>query len=389
MGKIDETDIKNVLTQIAYYCFYVGVIIEVLLVLIDKSAYTNPAEGRIFQVTFLLFVLKVLLTRYSSKEWLIIFLFAGLGAVSYFSTERNEIIRMVIFIAACKDIDMKKCLKLVFFLTLVGCIAIMLLSLTGIYGKLSLTQDYGRGGMETRYTLGMGHPNALQCMVFSLILLYFYLYAGRLKIISFICAFLVNIFSFALTNSRTGFLILLLTIVMALVLERGKRFQKKKWVYAIGMVGIVLCVLFSVFISYNSRNVIYYPILGKIDSLLSGRIRVLYYDNVYHAGTLETWSLFSNRNNYHYFDMGWIRLFFWYGIISGAIYTLCILLLIHFMYKKSDYMGLVLVIMISIYTVFEAHFISVYIARNYLLFLMGEYWYRCFWISSNNVFKKG
>ena len=39
----------------AHYIFYMGIIIEVMLVLIDKSAYTNPIEGQIFRLTFLLF----------------------------------------------------------------------------------------------------------------------------------------------------------------------------------------------------------------------------------------------------------------------------------------------------------------------------------------------
>ena len=36
-------------------------------------------------------------------------------------------------------------------------------------------------------------------------------------------------------------------------------------------------------------------------------------------------------------------------------------------------MGLVMLVVLSVYTVVEAHLISVYIGRNYLLFLMGMY----------------
>lgn len=67
------TRTKEILSKTAYYCFYVAVIIEVLLVLIDKSAYTNPFTGRIFQLTFLLFFIKVCLTKYTPKEYGIIF----------------------------------------------------------------------------------------------------------------------------------------------------------------------------------------------------------------------------------------------------------------------------------------------------------------------------
>ena len=59
---------QSIFSKIAYSCFYLGVIIEVLIVLVDKSAYTNPIEGRLFQITFLLFLIKVGLTRYTRKE---------------------------------------------------------------------------------------------------------------------------------------------------------------------------------------------------------------------------------------------------------------------------------------------------------------------------------
>ena len=34
------------------YCFWAAVLIELLLVIIDKSAYINPYEGQLFRLTF-------------------------------------------------------------------------------------------------------------------------------------------------------------------------------------------------------------------------------------------------------------------------------------------------------------------------------------------------
>ena len=41
--------------RIGEYLFTIAVVIEVLVVLVDKSNYTNPVQGRLFQLTFLLF----------------------------------------------------------------------------------------------------------------------------------------------------------------------------------------------------------------------------------------------------------------------------------------------------------------------------------------------
>ena len=35
-------------------CFFAAVLIELLLVIIDKSAYINPYEGQLFRLTFVL-----------------------------------------------------------------------------------------------------------------------------------------------------------------------------------------------------------------------------------------------------------------------------------------------------------------------------------------------
>lgn len=374
---------QEIISKIAYVSFYLAVIIEVLIVLVDKSALTNPIEGRLFQLTFLLFFVKVCLTKYSWKEYLAIALLLGLGAVSYFATQRNEMVRVVMFLAACKNIDMRKCLKMVFYLTLVGCTTIILLSIFGVVGTVALTQEYGRGGVETRYTLGMGHPNALQCMVWALTVLSLYLYGEKLRWYGYLFILGVNCFFFFLTDSKTSLIAALFTIILAYCV----RIVKKEKLLKAGMfcccIGVVSCVGLSVWIASSAYRVYNYvwhgtrdlqtDLLLMMDRALTGRIRTLT-ENVRWEGTTATWSLFSAPWNNYYFDMGWIRLFYWYGIIPGLVIVLLLIVWMIYCYKKKYYMALVLIASFSLYSVFEAHAISVYLARNYLLFVFGAMW---------------
>lgn len=373
--------------NIAYCSFYLAVVIEVLIVIVDKSAYINPIEGRMFQLTFLLFLITVALTKYSWKEYLIVFLFLLLGAVSYFVTGRNEIVRVVMFMAACKDIDMQKCLKLVFYMTLVGCAALIMLSVTGVYGAMTLALDYGRGSMETRYTLGMGHPNALQCMVWALTTLGLYLYGERMRWYSYLLVAVINVGFFLLTDSRTGLLITMFVMVLAYIVKMGNRIWNK--IIGVGCMAVTLIgIIGSVVIAANAYRVYNYAWFGwddeissnsvtmffvKLDRILTGRIRVLTENNEF-TGTIDTWRLFSRPENDYYFDMGWIRLFYWYGIIPACIFVIALIVIMYYCYRKEYYMALVLIVSFSVYTIIEAHAISVYLARNYMLFLMGMYW---------------
>lgn len=376
---------QMIISKIADNIFYLGIIIEVLLVIIDKSAYTNPIEGRVFQLTFVLFLIKVCMTKYSWKEYLFIFLSCLLGTVSYFATGRNEIIRFVMFMAACKDIDMQKCLKLVYYMTVAGCMVIVLLSVTGVYGAISLTQDYGRGGEETRYTLGMGHPNALQCMVWALTTLGLYLYAEKMKWYHYFPLIIVNLFFFKLTVSKTSLIVTLFIIALAFLATRENQLCWRKVVGCLSITVTLLSIIFSVVIACNAYRVYNYAwnierspittIFAKLNDILNGRIRILV-ENDRFEGTISTWSIFSKPENTYFFDMGWIRLFYWYGILPACIFIIFLIIVMIFCYKKQQYLALIMIASFAVYSVIEAHAISVYLARNYVLFLLGQYWYQ-------------
>lgn len=374
---------EGLLSKIAYYSFYIAVMIEVLMVIIDKSNYTNPIEGRLFQLTFLMFLIKVCLTKYTRREYAVILLFCLLGAASYFITERNEIIRLVMFVAACKNIEMKKCLKMVFWLTLSGCLAIILLSVTGIYGAVSLTQDYGRGSIETRYTLGMGHPNALQCMVWALTALGIYLYREKMRFYHFVVVFILNVAAFVLSDSKTSFLVAVFTIAVAYL--SGEKLPKRikklcAWlngVVVIGSIGSSIVMAANAYRVYNHDwHCVSDPVtmlFVRLNDLLNGRIRILT-ETVGWEGSMNSWTLFSGPDSIYYFDMGWVRLFYWYGIIPGCVFVAVIVILLIYFLKKEDYLSIALIAAISLYTIAEAHVISVYLARNYVFFLIGAAW---------------
>ena len=376
---------KELVSKIALYSFYLAIIIEVLIVIVDKSAWTNPIEGRLFQLTFLLCFIKVCLTRYSWKEYLVLALFLGLGAVSYFVTGRNEIVRAVMLIGACKDIDMKKCLKLVFYMTLAGCLLIMGLSLLGIGGAAVLTQDYGRGTVESRYTLGLGHPNALQCMLWALTTLGLYLYYEKMKWYQYLSVLLVNVGFFLLTGSKTALLVTVYTILAFAIVT----FLKQKVLMIIFSAGnILLCavsVLLSVLAAKDAMCMYEYytqgiatekaVFLSKLDGFLTGRIASLFGTTNF-EGTMQTWSLFSRPENNYFFDMGWVRLFYWYGIIPAGIAILVLFAFLFYFGKKGKSAEIVLITAFAVYTIVEAHAVSEYMARNYVLFVIAMYWWQ-------------
>lgn len=388
-------------SRLPWFLFYAGLTIELLIVIIDKSNYTNPIEGQLFRITFLIFALKLLLTDYTGKEWCAIVLLEAVAFVSYRVTGANDLIRLVTFVAACKNIPLRQMLKYTFYVTLVGCVIIIMLAVTGIYGAVSLTQAFGHeapeitryidveAAAETRYTLGMGHPNALACMFLMLVVLGIYVYFDRMKWYIYLFIMLLNIGFYVLTDSKTTMIITTVFLAGACTMTYCKLLRDKALIYVCGLLVFALCLGFSLdaaicaqrvrdaqwhaFFYNNPRDNGHIVALAKIDRIITGRIISLTNtDN--NDGMIQTWSAFSEPDHMnYYFDMGWVKLFYRYGIVPGILYILACLMLLWKLYKKKDACGLLLFATLAVYTVIEAHLISVYLGRNFLLMLMGCY----------------
>ncbi len=362
--------------KIGAVCFWTGLMLELLIVVVEKSAYTNPLESQLFRLTFLLFCIKIALTKYSKGEWLVILLTGAILFVSYLVNERDEAVRVVAFVAACKGMDVRKVMKAVFWTTLAGCVALMALSVTGIYGAVSVTADYGRGGMETRYTLGMGHPNALHCMLWLVVVLAVYCNADRMKWYHYAAFFAMDVVLYTFTKSMTGVIVWALFLAAAFAMRYSKTCRENRAAYLFGAAVVLGCIVFSMMGSHI-ENTYETPdsLMHRFDKLLNGRYQSCY---AVEAARLENWKLFASPENTEYFDAGFVKLFYWYGIIPGMLYIGMNFYLLYQGYKKKDAVMLVMIVSFSIYNLMEAHFISEYLLRNYLLVLMGHYWYQPF-----------
>lgn len=357
-------------------CFWLAFVIELIIVLIDKSAYINPIEGQLFRITFLLCCIKIAATKYSRDEWICIFLFGAIAFVSYLVNDRDETVRVVAFVAACKGIDLKKMIRLAFWITLSGAVILFVLSGIGVFGDFKITANFGRGEypsiIETRYCFGMGHPNAFQGMLFMLITLCLYLNADKMKWYHFIFLAFINGFAYHYTDSNTGFLVCTAVIAGVALLKYCKPLQQSKVIYLLGALFVIGIVVFSVI---GSHTGIENELIDRLDTILNGRFK---FAHKIEAARVENWLPFASAANTEYFDAGFIKLFYWYGIIPGILYVLMNLYLIYQSFRNKDYTIVVIVAGYTLFTIMEAHLISFYILRNYLFIFMGYYWYQPF-----------
>ena len=372
-------------TKIANCLFYIALTIELVLMIVEKSEISFSYESYVFRATFLLTLLAVIVMKHNLKEWAVIAVILVIAAYSYVASGKNDMLRLALFVMAARDIDLKKTMKYTFYLCLVGVLAIALLAVTGLVGDVALTADYGRKvGVETRYVFGFGHPNTLFSSVYALLLMWIWTYGKRAGVLPYLVAIASAVMLIFLTDSRTGMLILVVTMALAIVCRFVKKLSQMHWPYiltavCVGLVGVVLPI-----IAARAADLVYThgnPFGNKFwrfERLVNFRVSNLYYGADNYMALLKNWKLFAPRGNESYFDIGWVRLFYWYGIIPTAIIIAVIMLVIYQSMKERDIWALILIVSLTIYTLVEATFVTRYLGRDFFLLIAGVYLGRFF-----------
>lgn len=378
--------------------FYLMLGIELWTMVVEKSNAYAPYDSYIFRLTFGLAVLTVALTAYTLRQWILIAVFSAALFWLYRYTGCNDLLRLAMFIFACKDMDKKEVVRVSFYVCLIGFIGVALLAFAGILGDVRVTGDYGRSvGIETRYVLGFGHPNTLHSSFYALLLMAAYLFENddpdksllsRLReghigaiskknapVIMYLILAVLNILLYIGTRSRTGGLTCMFFIVVMMLIRYADRSGKGWKFFAIaGEAVFAACIAFSVWSAVISRKTKKDDLLFEISRIFNHRILNLHYDTKKHKGAIKSWSLFAeNSDRECYFDMGWVRLFYWYGIIPAAVIVALAAVVIWLFVKKRDYAAFVMVVSLSIYTVVEATFVSRYIGRCFFLPVAAAY----------------
>ncbi len=354
--------------KIANICFYIALTIELILVILERSIYIIQYSGQWFRLTFALFVIKVIFTKYTRKEMIAIGTFCILGVISYLCTGANEVLRFVIMIVACKDINHDKMFKWIFVVWAIGVGTCILLSFFGI-GIFKLDADFRGTGVETRYTLGLGHPNTLHGMIWITVTALLYAFRDRMKPIYLAVIEILNLGLFTLTTSRAGFLLISVLIVLAFLFQKWKKLFDAKWVNAAFGGVIIFAFLFTVISMYPP---VYQLLMKQIDGVITGRIIYTFFN----SPECVTWEMlpFSAMGRNPATDMGYAKLIAWIGYIPTIIYFVMCYFLFTTLKKRRDYIGASVLIAAFLSAIAESHIICIYIATNFIAFLLGKYW---------------
>lgn len=335
--------------MIGTYCFYTAMFLFSIVMIVGHSVWEVPYRGRVLQLAFALCCIKIIVTEYSVKEWLSMFLFGILGTASYLVISEEYVISIVVMIFAAKSVEMRPIIKWLFYGVLLGTICIAVLSLLQVGGIVVDIRDYGRGGTESRWCFGFSHANGLHGTLWYLSALFIYLYFKKIKWIHYLVLTALNIGLYMLTLSRAGLLATQILIIAAYVLCYYPKIGKKVWIYLLGEFCIVAVMVLSlVSVSVPKENS---PLLQVLDRFLTGRITL-----AYTGANIANWRLLSHVGELWEVDNGWVTTFFNYGYLIGIVFVAVQIYLIYIAYKRQNGIYLAILVTNAFYTLMESSY---------------------------------
>lgn len=332
--------------------------------------YTRYILWFFFGIYFILFCLDFLHNRISEKILSIIAIL--IGVISYICSGSNMFLKMTVYFFAMKRINKHLLIKgmLITMAIMVGVISF--LSLFFGFQPLYIMDVRGkeRGWNGIRWTFGFNNPNTFEFVVFHFMLLLLFMKRKMWSYKGYLVLLFVQILVFLGTDSRTGFLLTVMFIVMSMLIIR---FPDIKWKNIL-LISYAFFMIFFLAISLSAAVPIHNSFMSNLDTMLSGRMEQLQIHPLsesFASPYMENWHLFSSRINKGGYDLGYIQMFYYYGIIPALVYLIFVSYSMRCAWKRRDCIGMLSILSMCCYLLMESRFFSNYVTRDFLFILAG------------------
>lgn len=354
--------------------FYIGMWIEMIWSSLYYASFHMPFATILVFIAMQCFAFRIILTEHSSKELIWIGILIALGIACEFYTTRGFVLRAVLLILASKGIELKRVLKHYLIVNVVACTVIICVSGLGIAGVWMEENAYRAvDEVQNRYVLGFNSPNTTHYVLIRLGLVAMYIWWDKIKLWHTIVFLGINYMLYILTDSRTGFIVGVIAVILTIFFKYFSIIKDWKIWYYMGIIMILTMAVFSLhFLHWNFYE---YDTLRtcpdyvyKVNDMLVGRIhQALKYTQDIELSPIGT------RQSGVYCDMGYIKFFLQEGFLIYGIYLVTVFKMILKQYRIKDYAGYIIIIAISFRMFMESSFVPFVFQNVILLLLIGNW----------------
>ena len=185
----------------------------------------------VFVVYVLLFFIKMILTQYTMKEYLLSALLIILSGLVYINTGEKGLFLCFSMMLGVKNVSVKKVISIAAIISGLTMTFNIFTRAFGLIGE-AYYSSYREGiGEQIRHTLGYAHPNTLSISFFVLTIILVYLSTKKRFHIYFVSMIFLalNLYIFMYSGSRTGLLCSIIYILINLYFynKKGLKISEK------------------------------------------------------------------------------------------------------------------------------------------------------------------
>jgi len=318
----------------------------------------------IFCLGCVILLLKLLKEKYNKKELLIMVLLISLGLINFVFGKSTKFLFTAITLCGTKNIDIKKTIKYVLITRIITFLLMISLSYFDII-PMNYLDFYRDGEFFKRASFGYGHPNTAHNNFALIVFLLLYCYQEKMNLLKLIIMGFLNYSLYQFTYSRTGFLIISISLFLFIILKKMDIFKKN--IFKISKYSYIILLIFTIITSNLYGK---YEFMNKLNELFTGRI----YYNHYLFEKFNIPLIGSSKYlSYVTIDNGFVSMLFEGGIIIFIVISYFLFKTISKLSMKNKYYEVFLILMFIIYSLTESNFLSASV--NISLLLISEYIY--------------
>ncbi len=316
-----------------------------------------------------LFLVKVIITKHSLLEYVVIAGLLALGAVVYLKSGEKSLLIFFTMMLGMKNVSLEKVFKTGTVLWLTAFVSMYVLSVVGVIPERAYALDRYGWPPILRHSLGYPHPNTLHVTYFVLTVLLLYSFKNLTKkyitVIS-IVLILGDLYVFMYSVSRNGFLITLLYIGINLYFVW--RDNRSKLENAIIRLIFPASALFYIFFSLVLKG----QVFEIVNRYTAGRLVF-----TRHFLTYEPLKLFGIREipvpqPQFIIDSSYIYLIFRLGLVAYVLYFAVMLWFMNDLLKKDKRAELAVVLALTIGGINETYLFNQSF-KNFIFLLLGVF----------------
>ena len=340
--------------------------IELTMGLLDNCNVVIPMSRYILWIFLLYYGVMVVAQEHKRWEWILLIFLLGGGVLLYLNSGLNIGIKLPLYLYAMRDIDKEKYCKMVLLVLLGVTVCTAVAAKWSDFGSMYFESGYDRGIGGYRYCLGYANPNRATGLVLMAMIFGLAAFGGKMSWKTYALSAAAFTILYLFTDSRTSYYIGMVMLAGGFVLKRihGTRVCRAIFV-------CTLIILFGMLlISFGAACHIDNDFMRLVNKIISGRMNQLADytgDERYVLPYIENWHLFGSRENHNGYDMGYVQLFYYYGVIPGICYVAFIVLGVVRAWKNQNDLFILLILGLCVFLFMEDMYFSNFVPMHFVM----------------------